>query len=86
MAGCRPIIGIDRCFLKRMGNCQLLSAIGRDANNQIFPIAWAVVVTESKETWRWFLTLLMVDLDSIDGNGLTIISDMQKVLYLQSRS
>ncbi|MCE3050104.1 hypothetical protein HAX54_046469 [Datura stramonium] len=30
---------------------QLLVSIEKDGNNQIFPIAWVVVVTETKDTW-----------------------------------
>ena len=41
--GCRRIIGLDGCFLKGVCRGQLLSAVGRDANNQLFPIACAVV-------------------------------------------
>ena len=26
----------------------------RDANNQIYPIAWAVVEYENKDSWNWF--------------------------------
>ncbi|XP_019090188.1 PREDICTED: uncharacterized protein LOC104738582 [Camelina sativa] len=43
MATCRPIIGIDGCFLKNKIKGQLLVALGRDANNGIYPIAWGVV-------------------------------------------
>lgn len=58
---------------------QLLCAVGRDGNNQMFPIAWAVVSVENKENWGWFLNLLKYDLSFGEGAGLTIISDMQKV-------
>ena len=40
LAHCRPIIGIDGCFLKNNVKRQLLAAIGRDANNQFFHVAW----------------------------------------------
>ncbi|CAI9288541.1 unnamed protein product [Lactuca saligna] len=59
---------------------QLLSAIGRDANNHIYPIAWAVVSVESKETWKWFIDLLIEDLGMGVGHGLTLISDQHKGL------
>ncbi|CAI9279914.1 unnamed protein product [Lactuca saligna] len=59
---------------------QLLSAIGRDANNHIYPIAWAVVSVESKETWKWFINLLIEDLGMGVGHGLTLISDQHKGL------
>jgi hypothetical protein len=39
-----------------------LSAIGRDANNQIYPIAWAVVEYEKLSSWKWFLGHLQKDL------------------------
>ncbi|XP_074324264.1 uncharacterized protein LOC141661180 [Apium graveolens] len=34
--GCRPIIGLDGCFLKTVCGGQLLSAVERDGNNQMF--------------------------------------------------
>jgi len=83
--GCRKCIGLDGCFLKGISKGQLLVAIAKDGNNQMFPIAWAVVGTESRETWTWFLRILKSDLDINDeGEGLTIISDMQKVRLLSS--
>ncbi|CAI9271631.1 unnamed protein product [Lactuca saligna] len=55
-------------------------AMGRDANNHIFPIAWAVVEVENKETWKWFLDLLLDDIEMGIGHGLTLISDQHKGL------
>ncbi|CAI9297880.1 unnamed protein product [Lactuca saligna] len=48
---------------------QLLAAMGRDANNHIFPIAWVVVAVENKETWKWFLDLLLYDIEMGIGHG-----------------
>ncbi|KAJ9541645.1 hypothetical protein OSB04_028151 [Centaurea solstitialis] len=59
---------------------QLLAAVGRDANNQIYPLAWAVVAVENKETWKWFVDLLVDDIQMGIRHGLTIISDGHKVL------
>ncbi|WOL20175.1 hypothetical protein Cni_G28978 [Canna indica] len=75
LQGCRPIIGFDRCFLKTFLGGHLLSAVGRDGNNQMFPIAWAVVKGENYESWSWFLRLLFDDLGIAQGYGLTLISD-----------
>lgn len=50
-AGCRPIIGVDGCFLKEVCKVQLLVALGRDGDNQMFPIAWGAVQLETKATW-----------------------------------
>ena len=55
-------------------------AIAKDANKQMYPIAWAVIGTESKLTWKWFMTILKDDLNLGNGSQLTIISDMQKVI------
>ncbi|KAL3632322.1 hypothetical protein CASFOL_025306 [Castilleja foliolosa] len=80
-AGCRPVIGLDGCFLKTYCRGELLSAIGRDGNNNMFPIAWAVVDVETTESWHWFLTNLINDIGQAFGGGLglTFISDQQKV-------
>lgn len=78
-AHCRPIFGIDGCFLKSDTKGQLLAAVGRDANNQIYPIAWACVQVEDTESWLWFIQKLKGDLDLRDGDGFTLISDRQKV-------
>nr|KAJ0208880.1 hypothetical protein LSAT_V11C400179400 [Lactuca sativa] len=53
-----------------VGVCKggLLSAVGRDANNNIYPLAWAVVNFENKRTWKWFLDNLMEDIGG--GMGL----------------
>ncbi|GKD59177.1 hypothetical protein Tco_1296686 [Tanacetum coccineum] len=76
--GCRRFIGLDGCFLKSVCEGQLLSAIGRDANNHMYPLAWAVVSIENKENWKWFLELLRNDIGMIGGVGLTLISDQHK--------
>ncbi|KAL4353050.1 hypothetical protein GQ457_06G014660 [Hibiscus cannabinus] len=77
---CRPVIGLDGCFLKGSFKGEILSAVGRDCNNQIFPIAWAVVEVENRETWAWFLNNLQCDIGFGDGDGCTLLSDMQKGL------
>lgn len=77
--GCRPILGLDGCFLKTICGGQLLSAVGRDGNNQMYPVAYAVVESENGDSWSWFIELLRDDLSLGDGSGFTIISDQQKV-------
>ncbi|KAK8627969.1 hypothetical protein V6N13_063684 [Hibiscus sabdariffa] len=77
---CRPVVGLDGCFLKGSFKGEILSAMGRDCNNQIFPIAWAVVEVENRETWAWFLNNMQYDLGLGDGDGCTLLSDMQKGL------
>jgi len=80
LEGCRRVIGIDGCFLKGPLKGELLSAIGRDANNQIYPIAWAVVEYENKDSWNWFLGHLQKDINIPAGAaGWVFITDQQKV-------
>ncbi|CAI9278555.1 unnamed protein product [Lactuca saligna] len=57
---------------------ELLCDIGRDANDKIYPIAWAVVNVENKQNWKWFLKLLIDDLHLNLGNGFSLISDQHK--------
>ncbi|GKF58246.1 lipopolysaccharide-modifying protein, partial [Tanacetum coccineum] len=58
---------------------ELLTAIGRDANNQMYPIAWAVVKVENIENWSLLLSLLHDDRNLQQGIGLTLISYSHKV-------
>ncbi|KAG5522743.1 hypothetical protein RHGRI_034780 [Rhododendron griersonianum] len=54
--GCRPIVGVDGTHLKGGHNLgQLLTAVGIDANDQTFPVAYAIVEQENTSTWTWFL-------------------------------
>ncbi|KAH0727461.1 hypothetical protein KY290_004313 [Solanum tuberosum] len=80
-AGCRKIIGVDGCWLKNtMYGAQLLSVVTLDGNNNIFPIAYAIVEKENKEIWQWFLTNLMNDLEIEEQYLWTFMSDKQKGL------
>ena len=55
LRGCRPIIGLDGCHLKGRFMGQILAATVRDANDNIFLVAFAVVEQENKDSWVWFL-------------------------------
>jgi hypothetical protein len=50
------------CHIKTKFGGQLLTAVGIDPNDCIFPIAMAVVEVESMKTWTWFLQSLKQDL------------------------
>ncbi|GJX40869.1 splicing factor [Tanacetum coccineum] len=76
--GCRKIIGLDGWFLKHTCRGELLTTMGRDANNQMYPIAWAVVKVENKDNCLWFLGLLHDDLNLQHGCGLIVILDSHK--------
>lgn len=50
LEGCKPMIGLDGCFLKWQFKGQLLAIVGRDGNNNIYPIAFAVIEVETKNS------------------------------------
>ncbi|XP_013607563.1 PREDICTED: uncharacterized protein LOC106314186 [Brassica oleracea var. oleracea] len=55
-------------------------AVGSDADNRMYPIAWTVVRGENKDTWGWFMRKLKHDIGLEFGKDLTVISDKQKGL------
>ncbi|KAH1082408.1 hypothetical protein J1N35_022169, partial [Gossypium stocksii] len=78
--GCKPILGLDGCFLKGPFKAELLTIVGKDGNNQMYPVAWAIVKGECIDSWAWFLSLFTANLGMEDGFGYTIINDQQKGL------
>ncbi|KAL0316886.1 UNVERIFIED_CONTAM: hypothetical protein Sradi_5566800 [Sesamum radiatum] len=80
LGGCRPIIGVDGCHLKGPHGGVLLTVVGVDPNNNLYPIAYAVVQRENRDTWEWFLTVLKQDLDISWDEEYTFMSDKQKGL------
>ena len=80
--GYRPVICIDASVLKTFLGSTLLSAVEIGRNNQMFPLAGAVVEGENNESWEWFLTNVRASLGGTMGSGLTIISDQHKALHI----
>ncbi|KAK4404992.1 hypothetical protein Sango_0867800 [Sesamum angolense] len=59
---------------------QLLVAVGRDGNDNMFPIAMAVVQVENRDTWGWFVGELLDDIGGMGTNKWSFISDRQKAI------
>ncbi|XP_014490240.1 uncharacterized protein LOC106752970 [Vigna radiata var. radiata] len=77
----RPIVCLDGCFMKGQFKGEVFTAVGRDPNEQMLPLAYAVVEVENKETWTWFLQILIEHLRGNEVCGrCTWMSDQQKVL------
>lgn len=70
---CRPIITIDGTHLYAKYKGVLLIAMGVDAEDQIYPLAYAIVTKESVDTWSWFLHCVRVLVTR--RQGLCVISD-----------
>ncbi|XP_012839253.1 PREDICTED: uncharacterized protein LOC105959659 [Erythranthe guttata] len=52
---CRPVVMLDDTFLKGRYKGVLLSEVGKDVNEGLFPIAFAIVSEETDSNWAWFL-------------------------------
>ncbi|GJR22918.1 callose synthase 3 [Tanacetum coccineum] len=59
---CRSIIALDGCFYNKPNSGEILTVVGRDGNNHIYPMAWAIVIVENRVDWSWFLESLGEDL------------------------
>lgn len=59
----------------------MLTAVGVDPNDCIFPIAIAIVEVEDTVTWKWFLNTLKEDLNIENTAPWTLMSDRQKVSF-----
>ncbi|KAL0319712.1 UNVERIFIED_CONTAM: hypothetical protein Sradi_5232700 [Sesamum radiatum] len=53
---------------------------GRDENDNMLPIAIAVVPVENRENWTWFLSELLEDIGGLRIGRWSFISDKQKGL------
>nr|GFC16129.1 transposase, mutator type [Tanacetum cinerariifolium] len=74
----REILGLDGCFMSGPWPCQILTGFGVDANNGIYPVAYAIVEAESKASWCWFLNLPREDLGIEANFNYTFFYDRQK--------
>ncbi|KAH0705428.1 hypothetical protein KY289_010504 [Solanum tuberosum] len=51
---CRPVISVDGTHIYGKYEIKLLIVVGIDGNDNILPLAFAIVDKESKEAWKWF--------------------------------
>ncbi|KAB1216242.1 hypothetical protein CJ030_MR4G005808 [Morella rubra] len=61
LAGCRPVICFDDCYLKGSFGGQLLVVVAKDLNDDMYPLAYAVVEVKRRSSWTWFIELLIRD-------------------------
>ncbi|XP_057734129.1 uncharacterized protein LOC130949421 [Arachis stenosperma] len=69
----KPLVQVDGTHLYRKNKGALLVAVAQDGNQNIVPIAFAIVEGETADAWEFFLTNLWRYVVTIDGVG--IISD-----------
>lgn len=70
----RPVISIDACFMSGRYQGRLLMACMYDAENQLLPLAFAIVEKESADNWGFFMRWLRLE---VIGNNsfFCVISD-----------
>ncbi|XP_042478455.1 uncharacterized protein LOC122059620 isoform X2 [Macadamia integrifolia] len=76
--GCRPVLFVDSILLKGKFLSTFLSATAMDANDDMFPVAFAVVESGSLQDWTWFLENLKVALK--DSRDIIFVSDWNEHL------
>ncbi|KAL4575660.1 hypothetical protein LXL04_022511 [Taraxacum kok-saghyz] len=79
-AGIRDFLGLDGAFMKGPFPGQILTAVGVDSNNGIYPLAYAVVESENTSSWKWFLECLGEDLELYSNSNFTFVTDRQNGL------
>ncbi|XP_015952502.1 uncharacterized protein LOC107477049 [Arachis duranensis] len=70
---CKPVVQVDDTQLYEKYKGALLVAVSQDGNNNIVPIAFALVEGETSDAWFFFLRHLRTHVVTKDGVGL--ISD-----------
>ncbi|XP_022159271.1 uncharacterized protein LOC111025685 [Momordica charantia] len=79
---CRPLLGLDRTYLKSKYLGTLLLATGFDGDGALFPLAFGVVDEENDDNWMWFLSELhnLLEINTENMPRLTILSDRLKCI------
>ncbi|XP_076959335.1 uncharacterized protein LOC143635367 [Bidens hawaiensis] len=80
--GGRDLLGLDGCFMKGPFPGQILTSVGMDGNNGIYPLAYSLVEAETTASRTWFLECLGDDLDLYSNSNFTFISDRQNVCII----
>jgi hypothetical protein len=75
---CIPVIFVDGTHLKGSYKSKLLTALTKNANGQILPLAFAVVDEETNESWSWFLQQFRTHVANVQDRELCVISDRHK--------
>lgn len=77
--GCRPLVFLDGISLKMSRQWKILTATSVDAENDAFPVAFAIALLENEENWIWFLEQLKTVL-SAHPVPITFVSNRQNGL------
>ncbi|KAL9667494.1 hypothetical protein QQ045_001855 [Rhodiola kirilowii] len=70
---CRPVLSIDGTHMYGKYRAKLLVACSLDANNNVLPVAFALVESENTSSWSWFMSCIREGVTN--RTGLCVISD-----------
>ncbi|RID71236.1 hypothetical protein BRARA_C03185 [Brassica rapa] len=76
--GSRPLLFLDNAVLNSKYQGVMLIATASDAEDGVFPVAFAVVDAETEENWLWFLQQLKSALS--ESRRITFVADFQNGL------
>ncbi|KAM7487979.1 hypothetical protein LguiB_025463 [Lonicera macranthoides] len=74
--GCRPLLFLDSTPLNSKYQGMLLAATAADGDDDVFPVAFAVVDEETDDNWHWFLLELKSAVST--SRQITFVADFQK--------
>lgn len=77
---CRRFVAVDGTFLKGRFVLTLLLAVGIDADGHNVILAWAVVESENRSSWEYFLCHLRNAIPEIASQQCVLVSDRDKGL------
>ncbi|XP_070055134.1 protein FAR1-RELATED SEQUENCE 4-like [Nicotiana tomentosiformis] len=73
---CRRVIAVDTIFLKSKYCGILIISVSKDANNQIFPLAFGIAESENNNSYEWYFSELRNAIGNRDN--LIFLSDMHQ--------
>ncbi|CBI32890.3 unnamed protein product, partial [Vitis vinifera] len=91
LMGCRPIISINSSNLSGPHKGALFSALAYDADDDMFPLAYAIVSSENYYNWFWFLQRLKqlvgeMEVVIISGRHHAIIRSVAEVFGVENHA
>nr|XP_009804059.1 PREDICTED: uncharacterized protein LOC104249347 [Nicotiana sylvestris]XP_016441588.1 PREDICTED: uncharacterized protein LOC107767182 [Nicotiana tabacum] len=75
---CRPVISVDATFLKSKFRDVLIISDSKDANNQIFPLAFGIAESENNNSYEWYFNQLRNAIGSHEN--LIFLSDRHQAI------
>ncbi|KAI3470820.1 hypothetical protein Pfo_027483 [Paulownia fortunei] len=71
---CRKVISVDGTHLYTKYKHKMLIAVAMDGNQQVLPLAFAIVDEETTMSWKWFLQMLSKHIiQGVEGMCLILI-------------